>query len=716
MSFINFESARAKENARNDLRDAREELLKKVLLISVSRSFSLKCKNSNFLNYFQAELKSKQRDERDQQAKLRGDDTWMLPSVSKKIDKMSQSSSKKKKKKEKKKKEKKPKKEKKKRRKGSSSDSDSSSEEEVIKKKKKKKKWSSSSSSDSSSDDPEEDEWIEKKFEEKPVSRDDWMSGVSFQTYSKTDKLPKEEKVDKESIDSYKPGNNSRELNPYWKDGGTGLPTFKKPNFDSDEEDDYKSRMKTSSAPKGNWRKKDYVDERRKRSRSKSKTPENHRKKQRSSSRSSEEEEENHETPEIRPSKTDFLTDQQMNELGAKLIKAEIMGNENLAKELNEKLIKARSFRTANKDDESYNKKRKEVKNPKNRNEDSDEVDEILLTKMNDQGISRPLEGNATGSEPNRGRKRTKKVETHVGKERVRYFPDDDKYDIKQMFEREKFTSANDQDAEFVKIAGSHKNPNDDLDDIFSEKIQKGVSDSKRDEKERSDAIRRHQEITRTLDTCDKCFDSTKMEKQLIVAMGTNVYLSLPWHEGLQTGHCLIVPMQHVSCSTQLDEDVWEEIKSFQKAITRMFDAKSQDVIFFETARNLHKRPHCVIHCVPSKEFEMAPFYFKKAIQESEREWSTNKQLVDLKKEKKDLKRAIPKGLPYFWVDFGVDSGFAHVIEEQDRFPSNFAQEIIGGILNLDARHWRKPRKEFNPISKVKQFADWWKKFDCTQN
>lgn len=32
MSFINFESARAKENARNDLRDAREELLKKVQL------------------------------------------------------------------------------------------------------------------------------------------------------------------------------------------------------------------------------------------------------------------------------------------------------------------------------------------------------------------------------------------------------------------------------------------------------------------------------------------------------------------------------------------------------------------------------------------------------------------------------------------------------------------------------------------------------------
>lgn len=103
-----------------------------------------------------------------------------------------------------------------------------------------------------------------------------------------------------------------------------------------------------------------------------------------------------------------------------------------------------------------------------------------------------------------------------------------------------------------------------------------------------------------------------------------------------------------------------------------MFRSRSEDVIFFETVRYLHKLPHMTIHCVSSKHFELAPFYFKKAIQESEREWSTNKQLVTLKE--KDLRRSIPKGLPYFWVNFGTEQGFAHVIEEQDRFPNNFAQ------------------------------------------
>lgn len=62
----------------------------------------------------------------------------------------------------------------------------------------------------------------------------------------------------------------------------------------------------------------------------------------------------------------------------------------------------------------------------------------------------------------------------------------------------------------------------------------------------------------------------------------------------------------------------------------------------------------------------------QKAILECETEWSTNKKLVDLSK--KDIRHSVPKGLPYFAVDFGNEGGFAHVIEEEKYFPSNFAQ------------------------------------------
>lgn len=104
------------------------------------------------------------------------------------------------------------------------------------------------------------------------------------------------------------------------------------------------------------------------------------------------------------------------------------------------------------------------------------------------------------------------------------------------QFESEKFTSAADQDMQFANIAGKHKNPNDDLEDIFADKVRKNISEHDVEKKERDRAIRDHQEMERTLNACDKCFDSPKLEKQLIVSLGKNVYLSLPWHEGLTSG------------------------------------------------------------------------------------------------------------------------------------------------------------------------------------
>ena len=41
--------------------------------------------------------------------------------------------------------------------------------------------------------------------------------------------------------------------------------------------------------------------------------------------------------------------------------------------------------------------------------------------------------------------------------------------------------------------------------------------------------------------------------------------------------------------------------------------------------------------------------------------------------QEKNIRRSIPKGLPYFHVDFGMQNGFAHVIEDEQIFPRNFA-------------------------------------------
>lgn len=51
-----------------------------------------------------------------------------------------------------------------------------------------------------------------------------------------------------------------------------------------------------------------------------------------------------------------------------------------------------------------------------------------------------------------------------------------------------------------------------------------------------------------------------------------------------------------------------------------------------------------------------------------------NKKVIDLKG--KDIRKAVPKGLPYFFVNFGTQPGFAHIIEDEQQFPACFAQVL----------------------------------------
>lgn len=80
--------------------------------------------------------------------------------------------------------------------------------------------------------------------------------------------------------------------------------------------------------------------------------------------------------------------------------------------------------------------------------------------------------------------------------------------------------------------------------------------------------------------------------------------------------------------------------------------------------------------------------------------------------------KSIPKDLPYFAVSFGNEGGFAHIIEDERLFPRNFAEEVIGGMLDLDPGRWRKPSQEnFNAQrEKALDFLKMWKKYEFNDN
>lgn len=405
----------------------------------------------------------------------------------------------------------------------------------------------------------------------------------------------------------------------------------------------------------------------------------------------------------------EVLSDHQLNELAAKLVKAEILGNDELAAQLKKKLELARQVRATNP---------KPVATGSRSIKSEQEV--VVLTRTDSKGFARPLQTKSAHPEPVGGRRKKEKAETHgADGQRVRYFADDDKYSLQDMFQQEKLTTVEDQNEMFTKLAGKDGRQEHDLDmdDIFSERARQKDSDGKIEARERGRAIQEHKRKEKMLDSCKWCFDGKELQRHLIVAVGAKSYVCLPPYQSLTEGHCLIIPLHHNTCSTMLDEDVWEEIQDFRKALVRMFAADDEDCVLFESAMYLNKFPHMVLHCVPlpRETGDMAPIYFKKAILECETEWSTNKKLVDLSK--KNIRHSVPKGLPYFAVDFGNEGGFAHVIEEEKYFPPNFAQEIIGGMLDLDHNMWRKPRIENfdKQRRKVVDFSKKWRDFDFTK-
>nr|XP_060463720.1 CWF19-like protein 2 [Panthera onca] len=326
---------------------------------------------------------------------------------------------------------------------------------------------------------------------------------------------------------------------------------------------------------------------------------------------------------------------------------------------------------------------------------ENNEDQEVVLVRTDRSGGVWPVSTAGKPLESTGGRRKRQMASTHEEKERVRYFHDDDNLSLSDLVKNEKMGTAENQNKLFMRMASKFMGKTDGdyytLDDMFVSKAAERERFGAEEENQRKKAIAEHQSLAARMEKCPYCFDSSQFPKHLIVAIGVKVYLCLPNVRSLTEGHCLIVPLQHHRASTLLDEDIWEEIQMFRKSLVKMFEDKGLDCIFLETNMSMKKQYHMVYECIPlPKEVgDMAPIYFK-----------------------------VPRGLPYFSVDFGLQGGFAHVIEDQHKFPHYFGKEIIGGMLDIEPRLWRKGIRESfeDQRKKALQFAQWWKPFDFTKS
>merc|ERR1711970_236359 len=97
-------------------------------------------------------------------------------------------------------------------------------------KKKKKKKKKKKSKSSSGSEDNDEDKWIDSKDVKKQTTESwmgidaDFMMGIGSVDHKADKQKKREEEYKKKEEEQNKIGTHHLELNPFWKDGGSGLP------------------------------------------------------------------------------------------------------------------------------------------------------------------------------------------------------------------------------------------------------------------------------------------------------------------------------------------------------------------------------------------------------------------------------------------------------------------------------------------------------------
>uniref|UniRef100_A0A8C6WS24 CWF19 like cell cycle control factor 2 n=1 Tax=Neogobius melanostomus TaxID=47308 RepID=A0A8C6WS24_9GOBI len=687
-----FESASSIEERKESKRQARQEVLEK------------------------AKQQHEKEERRKELKRLRGEDTWMLPEVNQRLQEIEEESSGKKKKKEKKSKKKKEKKE----------------------KKKKDKKEKVTGPGDGSSDSSE-------LF---VLQRDEWMTFdfLAMKTTSTTerraekDKQKEEERAKAQAIEQA--GLHKLELNPFWKDGGSGLPS---------EETADKVVQKASVVNDGglSWLRKSYQ-----------RMKEQAEREQRSlsdvvSARYGSMEEFQQRLAEAEKavygerrggegSRRDRYRDRQRDRNGDGEKDRDNDGFRARDRNRDRERNRERDVNRGRDEDRDWDKDRERSSSsssgkdrdqqplslgslksrflkPSDEDDMTPEEQEVVLFRTDQSGRAWPVNAPSGSAEPHGGRRKKKAIETHVDGERVRYFQDDDHMGLQEMVRREKMSSAQDQNALYSRMAakmmGKTDGDNYTLDDMFVSSAAQREGEGREEERMRSKAIGESRQLAATMEKCRHCFSSPDLPKHLVVALGSKAYLSLPAGVSMTEGHCIVCPLQHHSCATGLDEDVWGEMQIFRRALVRMFESQDLDCVFMETHMNPRRRQHMVLECIPlPKELgDMAPIYFKKAIMECDDEWAMNKKVVDLSS--KDIRHAVPRGLPYFAVDFGMQGGFAHVIENEQKFPHYFGKEVVGGMMDLEPRRWRKLIKENfdDQRKKVLQFAQWWKPYDCTK-
>jgi hypothetical protein len=81
------------------------------------------------------------------------------------------------------------------------------------------------------------------------------------------------------------------------------------------------------------------------------------------------------------------------------------------------------------------------------------------------------------------------------------------------------------------------------------------------------------------------------------------------------------------------------------------------------------------------------------------------------------LRKQIPENFAYFFVDFGLDEGMAHIIENEKEFNKQNLYDIIASIMGKDPIEAKRPQEmgRDDLFRNKKRFLKGFMEFDWTE-
>ena len=423
---------------------------------------------------------------------------------------------------------------------------------------------------------------------------------------------------------------------------------------------------------------------------------------------------------------------EELNEISAKMMRAKLMGNKELAKELQDKLDSVR---------EQGNVINEEIKDNMDNMDNNDEVKPFVFgLKSGDKSDSKKMDNNV---DVITNAKLIKKLNNYEEMKRI-----NDNDDVQTLLRKELNRDVNDFNYDLIKnkkLWNKMKTENDEqFESVNNDVINKNDSkilgkrklknQQNNDNRKRAKIINQHNSMNKILDNCPYCIENETIHNntlsKMVLYYGKYFYVMLTKYKPICSYKLLIIPNKHLinirnglinnkfineelgGASKFENFEFENELISIKKCIINLYKKEfNQETIFIETFRNANKKYHCYIECFPidSDVYPDLMITFEHEIKNCDTQYAMNKKLIKLDIKHK-LNNSIPINMPYFCVYFGLNNGFAHIIEDETKVNQHFGRSIIAGFIG-EVLFKQKDESLFNQQKRFNEFKPFWVKY-----